>query len=237
MAAAAPDPTRPAKDWPIPPMDHAPGYNPSAFSWAMGNLILARIFEGETVKAITADPRMPAYCTVFRWVKMVPAFGEAYRLVRDTVARFALEERAERRAAIVRARAQAAVAAGKRPRDWVSGRASTYTAAAARAVCEAIEDGAALSAVVRRPGMPSSKAVYTWLRRRPDFRAMYVEACRRRAVGLEIAVDRIVEAAPLGADLRALDRRIAALEGRVGRLTPKVYRAAPGGVDNRLDRR
>ena len=34
------------------------------------------------MKAITADPRMPAYCTVFQWVKVVPEFGDAYRQVR-----------------------------------------------------------------------------------------------------------------------------------------------------------
>jgi hypothetical protein len=223
---ALPDAPRSAKDWPIPPMDHAAGAKPSAFTWAMGRLILQRMGDRETMKAITADPRMPAYCTVFRWVKVVPEFGDAYRQVRLALAQARQQEADARRAALSAARARAAIAKGKWPRAWVSGRKSSYTPALARAVCEAVEEGWALSAVLRRPGMPSSKAVYGWLRRRADFRAMYVEACRRRTIGFELRIDMLIDEAAPGVDLRMLDRRIAALKGRIGRLTPKVYRPA-----------
>lgn len=75
-----------ARDRPIPYMDKGSGWKDSAFTWAMGELILARIADGETVKAITADPRMPAYCTVFQWMRVVPAFGEAVAEVRGRLA-------------------------------------------------------------------------------------------------------------------------------------------------------
>jgi hypothetical protein len=217
----------PARDWPIPPMDKAPGCKPSAFTWAMGRLILRRVAGRETMKAITADPRMPAYCTVFQWVRVIPAFGDAYRAVRDAVAEVKREERDERRAAVVRARAAAAIAKGKRPRDWVSGRPSTYTLEADLEICAAIEMGASLSEVVRRPGAPSFKAIYRWLRQRPEFAEAYAEACRRREAGVEFDIHRIVDKAMaqgLAADLSALDREIQAVRGRAGRVRPRVYR-------------
>src|SRR6185437_1403704 len=67
----------PARDWPIPPMDKEPGDKLSAFTWAMGRLILQRIADGETIKAITAHPKMPAYCTVYRWIHVHEEFGDA----------------------------------------------------------------------------------------------------------------------------------------------------------------
>ena len=64
-------------------MDHEAGGKPSAFSWEMVELILARIAAGETVKEITDDPRMPCYATVYRWTHVIPEFGAAWREVRE----------------------------------------------------------------------------------------------------------------------------------------------------------
>src|SRR5579859_1766542 len=225
-------PSGPAKSWPIPPMDHESGDKPSAFTWAMGRLILQRMADRETIRAITADPRMPAYCTVFHWVKVVPGFGEAYRRVRAGLAEGEQQERAELRRVKAQARDRARLAAGKRVRTWVSGRRSSYTPAWGEAVCAAVEDGAALSAVVRRPGMPSSKAVYTWLRKFPAFKAAYIEACRRREVGLwcerDMVIDRSIDLG-IAFNIAEANAEIAAIEGRIGRLTPKIYRPAASG--------
>jgi hypothetical protein len=181
ILAAMPPPSGPARDWPIPPMDHSAGHKDTAFTWAMGRLILQRMGDRETMKAITADPRMPAYCTVYQWVKRVPEFGEAYREVRAALARAMREEADARRAGAVRARDAARMAAGKRVRHWVSGRKGSYTLELAEAVCEAIKGGASVSDVVATPGMPSFKVLYGWVRRRPEFRAMFIEACDWRA--------------------------------------------------------
>ena len=221
----------PARTWPIPPMDHEAGDKDTAFTWAMGRLILQRMADRETMKAITADPRMPAYCTVFRWVKVVPEFGDIYRQVRLVLSRVVQEERAARRAAEVTAKAAARTLAGKRLRDWVSGRASSYTDEVAQAFCDAVEEGAAASALVGRPGMPTAKMVANWLRRRPEFRALYVEACRRREVGLWCQRDMVIDRAMdqgIAFDRKRADAEIAAIEGQIGRLTPKLYRSPDG---------
>jgi hypothetical protein len=209
-------------------MDHASGHKETAFTWAMGRLILQRMGDRERMKAITADPAMPAYCTVFQWVKRVPEFGDAYRQVRLALAEVMRREGAELRRLKAAARDRARLAAGKRVRTWVAGPKSSYTPELAEAVCWAIEEGASLSEVVRRPGMPSFKVVYTWMKRFPEFRAMYVEACRRREIGLWVERDMVIDRAidmGIAFDRRRGDAEIAAIEGRIGRLTPKLYRS------------
>jgi len=220
----------PARDWPIPPMDHEAGAKPSAFTWAMGDLILRRMGARETMRQITADPAMPAYCTVYRWVKVVPEFGERFWRMREALAEAMQREAAELRALKARARDDARRAAGKRVRTWVAGRKSSYTPELAFAVCWEIEAGASLSEVVGMPGMPSFKVVYAWMRRFPEFKAAYVEACRRREYELACDIDEVIDlAVGLGpaADIPGVNAEIARFEGRIGRLTPKIYRT-PG---------
>jgi hypothetical protein len=106
-----------------------------------------------------------------------------------------------------------------------SGR-STYTPQMAEAVCEAVRWGQSLSEVVAQPGMPSFKAIYRWLKNEPAFRALYVEACDWRAGWLAFQIQGVAEDSTF-ADLADAKRQVAALEGRIGRLTPKVYRALP----------
>jgi hypothetical protein len=196
----------PARNWPIPPMDHEAGDKLSAFSWAMGRLILQRIGDGETIKAITADARMPAYATVYRWVEVHEEFGAAYRQLRAMMARVKREDRDAR----------------QKPRR-PSGRKTTYTWDRGSGVCEAIELGASLSDVVRRPGMPSFKAIYRWLRYEPAFRAEYIEACAIRELRL-LETTRDIALAATPATVKRDARRIHWLRGRIGRLTPRLYR-------------
>jgi terminase small subunit-like protein len=213
MTDAHPDP-RPAREWPIPPMDHGSGHKDTAFTWAMGNLILARIIEGETMKAITADPRMPAYCTVFRWMQVVPEFADAVRQVRAALATNRLNDREAHR-----------LARGPKRR---SGRKSTYSDLTGEIICDAIAQGASLSEIVARPGMPSFKAIYTWLRDQPQFREVFIEACDHRdrllAFQAEAAIEEVFE---IG--IPAAQAKINALKARAGRLRPKLYRASPLG--------
>ena len=207
---------RPARDWPIPPMDHGSGWKETAFTWAMGEVILQRIAEGETMKAITADARMPAYCTVFRWMRVVPSFGQAVAQARVELVRRRLAARA----------AAEGLAAGRRVRWWVSGRKTTYTPQVAAAVLEAIEDGASLSEVVRRPGAPSFKAWYRWLKVVPGLAPLYAEACRRRDVGLSCQRDMVIERVA-ATGFAAADAALRALDARRGRVRPKLYRTPP----------
>ncbi|THD81798.1 MAG: hypothetical protein E7812_02995 [Phenylobacterium sp.] len=193
-----------------PLMDHAAGWKESAFTWEMGELVLARIAAGETVKQITDDPRMPSYATVYHWTRVIEEFGEAWQAVR--------------RARCIQAKAADAIKAMAPPRrHWVSGKKSTYTRAQAEAVCAAIRDGASLSEVVRTPGMPSFKKVYRWLKRQPEFEAMYVAACDGRDRWLEFQGVLIAEETT-PASFRANRERVARLDGRRGRMRPKKYR-------------
>jgi hypothetical protein len=215
---------RPAREWPIPPMDHEPGLKGTAFTWPMGVLILQRIADGDTIKQITADPRMPAYCTVFRWMKVVPEFGDYVRHIRALMA-------------INRIRVRDAARARKGTRRR-GGRPSTYSEAMAEWLLEELRQGASLSDVVAHPGAPSFKAIYRWLRNRPDFRAAYIEACDYRAGWLNFLAELAHE------DVRTLgiagvEARIAALQGRIGRLTPRTYRRlkqTPGVIHRRQER-
>ena len=125
-----------------------------------------------------------------------------------------------------RARDETRRAAGLRVRTWVAGPASSYTPVWGLMVCDEIEAGATLSAVVAMPGMPSSKAVYAWMRKFPAFRAQYIAACERREDGLDVAIEATMEGSTPGT-LAAARRRVAYLEGRIGRLTPKIYRFPP----------
>lgn len=214
----------PPQERAIPPMDHEPGWKASAFTWAMGELILARMAVGETMASITADPRMPAYCTVYRWVKMIPEFAEAYGAMRDRLAAEAIWADGQRQVGRAWRRAHEEKQ-GWRPRRG-PGRRSTYTLAQAKAICALIEEGWSLSRVVRAPGMPSCKAIYRWLRNEPEFRALYVKACYWRCERHVWEIESVAEDAT-PATFRAAKRQVAWLEGRIGRLTPKKYRALP----------
>lgn len=204
-------------------MDHKGGYKLSAYRPALGAEILRRMAAGQTIKQIAADPAMPSYPTVFRWRQMVPEFAEAYDTVRLALARRAQVEDVVRRRAELAAR-EAQIAAGtRRRRPAGSGRRSTYDKAVAIEVCRRVAGGAALSAVAGQPGMPSLKAIYTWLKRFPEFEALYLIALDERAFWSREEVFH-----------RACTTHWAAGGGwvgeireRRGRLTPKKYR--PGG--------
>lgn len=209
----------PARDWPIPPMDKAAGHKDTAFTWPMGQLILARIAEGETVKAITADPRMPAYCTVFRWMQVVPEFGEAVARLRAMLA----EVRVGNRDVAKRAR-QAAKAAHRRRRPRGPSTKGVCSASALDQLLAQVRDGASVSEVLAAPGTMSAKAFYWRVRTCPGFRAAFVDACDWRNGWLGFQAELVPdEVWTLG--ISGCNAKIAALRARRGRLTPKHYRA------------
>lgn len=209
---------RPAREWPIPAMDKEPGDKDTAFTWSMGRLILQRIAEGETVKQITADPRMPAYGTVFRWMNVVSEFGARVAEVRAGLA----EQR--------RSYADA-VRALKGRRRGRGGQRERVPAAALAGLLQAVRDGASVSEAVAARGAPSFKAVYSRVRKCPGFRAAFVDACGWRAMMLDIAAEEVAEDVMemrMGIPQAVVARR--ALFARKGRLMPKLYREAPRGL-------
>lgn len=208
-----PPPPLPARDWPIPPMDKTSGHKLTAFTWEMGDLILARISEGETMKAITADARMPAYCTVFQWMRVVPEFGKQVATVRAMLSQTRLSERDAHRQ--VRGRRRS----GQRPR---------CSARALDLLLARIRGGSTVSAAVAQPGAPSSKALYTRVRNCPGFRAAFVDACDWRGAWLAFQAELVIdEVGDRWLSIPAANAKTAALKARRGRLTPKIYRTMP----------
>lgn len=208
-----PDPLR-ARDLPIPPMDKSSGDKLTAFTWAMGDLILARIAEGETMKAITADPRMPAYCTVFRWMQVVPEFGKQVATVRAMLSQMRLSERDAYRQ--VR---------GRRRRG---GQPQRCSARALDLLLARIRGGSTVSAAVAQPGAPSFKMLYTRVRNCPGFRAAFVDACDWRGAWLAFQAELVIdEVGDMRLSIPAANAKTAALKARRGRLTPKIYRTMP----------
>ena len=145
----------------------------SQYDPRIGRAILGRIWRGETVAQIAADPAMPCYATIYHWRRLHDDFRSDWDSVREVMAALRLEARDARRAQ-----------AGASTRGRGGGARSTYTPALAAAVCERIEAGVAMSEINRTPGGPTAKMVYRWLRNEPAFRAMYAEACAIRAMAL-----------------------------------------------------
>ncbi len=224
MSADLPHP----RDWPIPPMDKRSGHKDTAFTWAMGELILARIWAGETVKGLTADPRMPASCTVFRWMQVVPEFGQAVADLRAKMAEVRLAERdRERRTRPPKPAKWRRGRAGRPPRPSTKGSCS---AEALDRLLATVRKGASVSEAVAMPGALSFKALYWRLETCPGFRAAFIDACDWRDGWLDFQAELVVdEVWEIG--IPAANAKIARLKARRGRMTPKVYRApaAPAG--------
>lgn len=175
----------------------------------MARVILWRIVRGWTMKRITRDARMPAYCTVFQWMKMEPEFGAAVAEARGLLAAARLAARdAARRA---------------RPPRRRGGRKPQVSAEALDALLTRVREGASVSEAVAAPGAPSAKALYTRVRGCVGFRVAFVDACNWRAdmLGFE-AEDAVYSFRTVG--YRAARARHEALVARKGRLTPKLYR-------------
>ncbi|MBI1196453.1 MAG: hypothetical protein GC203_01165 [Phenylobacterium sp.] len=60
----------------------ARGGRPSAYTPEMGAAVCARLEAGESLTAIGADPAMPAYGTVLKWVRLNPGFRAMYAAAR-----------------------------------------------------------------------------------------------------------------------------------------------------------
>lgn len=203
-------------------MDHGVGGpKPSQFSAATARIILARIESGESVRSLLADPAMPSRRTLYDWINGWPEFGEAWREMRADQAR----ARRESVARIEPLRHVMAVlrTSVTRPLPRKPGRRSTYTACRGLIICWRLEQGATISRARRAAGVASPTTLYNWLRNHPPFREAFVEALRRRELGLRLQGDLLLDLARdtlATAPFRDYDR----LQGRIGALRPDVWR-------------
>ena len=213
------NPWRHPRDRIVPDFDHTGGWKPSAYRAAIGKVILARVEVGETITSIVADPKMPSRATLYRWLRMHEDFAVEYDALRRRLAVHALRSRDHEAAA----RRDHEAKSGK-PRGRPRGQKSRYTLCRAWSFCQAVARGMTLAQMRGDPSLPTPKMVYRWLRRRPEFRAMYERARVTQRRMLQVDIDLVVDQAVPG-DFAAADREIARLTGRIGRLTPKLYRS------------
>ncbi|MDO8378291.1 hypothetical protein [Phenylobacterium sp.] len=201
----------------MPDFDRTGGWKPSAYRPAIGRVILARVEVGETITSIVADPEMPCRATLYRWLAMHEDFAADYADVRRVLAENALWSRDQDDAA------RRVYAARMRGRPHRGGQKTRYTLCRAWAFCEAVAAGMTLADMAGDPALPTPKMVYRWLRQRPEFRAMYERARAAQRLNLQLDIDQVVDrATPF--NLAAAKREVAWLQGRIGRLTPKLYR-------------
>ncbi|WP_374470898.1 hypothetical protein [Phenylobacterium sp.] len=223
----------------FPEMNHAGGGVESRYDPVIAREILRLVLEGKTVKEIAEDPDLPSYSTIYVWVRRHADFRWRWRAARRHIAegrvdRIDLTYRSKRAWHLLKAKVDGGPVRGR-------GGRSTYDLKTARAFCRRLERGEAVSAICADPKMPSTKAVYGWLRREPVFREMFVRA---RGLWLswleELQEEALSELAqgPTSLDrVRAVRHRLAEPDGRIGRLTPKTYRVGSLGEDRRRPRR
>jgi transposase-like protein len=212
----------------VPEMSHARGAKGSQYHPRLGAIILARLRQGETIRKICADADMPSAPTLHRWRHVHPEFGGAYERMKDERADHRrLHARLKRERWLEWARIEAKIGR-RRTRTWVSGSRSTYEQAWAMRFCARVAKGEAVYRICADPQMPSVKAVYGWLRRHPEFTAMYTEAKREAVSWLafqaEMAADEALDGVVSRAAFTAIKRRVARIEGRAGRLAARNYR-------------
>lgn len=63
----------------------------SSYTNAVGELICDRLAQGEPLKAIAADPEMPALSTLYNWLREHETFRSIYRLARQAQAEARIE--------------------------------------------------------------------------------------------------------------------------------------------------
>lgn len=211
------NPWRHPRDRIVPDFDHTGGWKPSAYRAAIGRVILARVEVGETITSIVADPEMPSRATLYQWLRVHEDFAAEYAQVRRVLAENHLWSRAD----VDAQRRDYAIRFGKGLHK--GGQKSRYTLCRAWAFCQAVADGRTLAQMRGDASLPTPKMVYLWLRQRPEFRAMYERARATQRQMLQVDIDLVVDGAGAGG-FAAANREIARLEGRIGRLTPKVYR-------------
>ena len=202
----------------MPDFDHTGGWKPSAYRAAIGRVICARVEVGETITSIVADPEMPSRATLYQWLRVHEDFAAEYAEVRRVLAENTLWSRDD----VAAQRRDYAVRFGKGLHK--GGQKTRYTICRAWAFCQAVSGGMTLAQMADDPKLPTPKMVYRWLRQRPEFRAMYERARARQRRMLQIDIDMVVDRVESAYDLPAAKREVAYLEGRIGRLTPKMYR-------------
>lgn len=123
-----------------------------AFDPVVAERLYVRLWKGGEPlrKVLASDPAFPSLAVLARWRAENAEFGSQMRFVLGAWRR-------------------------KRPR-----RRHLCTPEMTEAIVEGIIEGASLRSLAARPDMPSARAMYGWIRTRPDFAAAVARACEHR---------------------------------------------------------
>lgn len=191
----------------------------TVYSEALGAEMCRAVAAGRSVRSLCEQPGWPHRTTVALWKRAYPDFAEAMRLS-EGEARVSARMRDRQR------KAEAAVAqAAKRAVEGPparGGKASGYTRALAERICERLAAGESLTAIGRDPDMPGYNTILKWVKARPAFEAMYVEA---RATQAEYLFDeaRDVALAATKDNVTASRLQFDVIRWQAARLAPKKY--------------
>lgn len=143
----------------------------SLFTPELGQVICARVANGESLSAMETDPAMPCRQTIRNWARADGDGFGAQLMAAMQQARLARRVHERRAMDLWRARA--------RPNR--RGQPSTYTPERGRAICDRLANGESMISIARDPAMPSAGTIYGWVRKFPDFEDIYVVARRLQA--------------------------------------------------------
>jgi len=101
------------------------------------------------------------------------------------------------------------------------GRPTDYTPEIAALICERVAQGEPLNAIYSEPNMPKRATVYGWIRKYPEFAAMYARAQEDRADYFADEIVAVADDSRLAPDDRRV--RVDARKWVAAKLRPRRY--------------
>ena len=191
---------------------------PVRWSPELGQVICERLASGTPEAALCRAPGMPSVQAVRKWARREPEFGAAYEAAK--VAARAARLSKDRKIDLARRwRKALTLASGWTP---AGGAVSPYCDELAQLICERIAGGESVLSIGADPAMPCAQTIYNWVRRRDDFREMYLTA---RDLAADLIFDLAFEVAVETSEetVRADRLRIQTFRWRAAALAPKKY--------------
>lgn len=166
-----------------------------AYSPEVAEAICDLTVQGHSLAAICRRRGMPSQTSVLKWLKRRADFAEMYAL---------------------------ALQAGGGPHR--GGEPSHYSLETAVEFCRRLAEGRALIRICEDEDMPVVSTIYHWLKRRPEFVALYANAREIQADRLFEEVREIADAAT-PETLAVAKTQIAARQWQAAKLAPRSYGA------------
>jgi hypothetical protein len=106
-------------------------------------------------------------------------------------------------------------------------------------ICERLAAGESVASICRSEGMPERKSFYQWVRRDPEAKQAYLEACALRSLVYAEQIMDIVENLsdePTSAQVNKARLQVDSIKWVSSRLQPRIYgdQRAEAGADNEV---